>query len=71
MPKKQKLTAKELREKMEDAIEKVHADVVSEESSTNQRAYSANALSGLVTRYKDLFGVVPEEKTKMKAVKNF
>lgn len=56
---------------MQDAINRVHEDVTDEESNSNQRAYSANALSGLIRSYKEMFGAAPEEPGKLKSVKNF
>lgn len=68
-----KLSKQDLREKMEDAIESVHNDVLNTELNSNQRAYSANALSGLVRSYKDMFGVAPEkgEETLRRVTKSF
>lgn len=66
-----KLTQKELREKMEDAIEKVHNDINDPELNSNQRAYSANALSGLVRSYREMFGTAGEGEGKLRSVKNF
>jgi len=68
-----KLTQKDLREKMEDAIESVHNDIQNPDLNSNQRAYSANALSGLVRSYREMFGVAPEkgEANLRKVAKNF
>lgn len=66
-----KLTQAELRQKMEDAIEKVHKDVNDKSLNSNQRAYSANALSGLVRSYREMFGTAGEGETKLRSVKNF
>jgi len=71
MEPKPAFTKSELRKKMHDAIESVHDDVKNSKLNSNQRAYSANALSGLIRSYKEMFGEAPEEKTKLKSVKGF
>jgi|GEM_PF-5753403 len=60
----------DLREKMEDAINKVHADIVNPDYSSTQRANSANALSGLIRSYREMFGMEPEPG-KLRSIKNY
>jgi hypothetical protein len=61
----------EIKQKLEDAINEMHKLTMDTKQTPNTRAYSANALSGLVSRYKDMFGIENEEPTRLKSVKNF
>ena len=67
---KQKYTDSDLMEKMHNSINAMEKIVTSEDDGHRQ-IQAANALSGLVRTYKDMFGVAPEEKTKLKSVKGF
>lgn len=64
------MTEKEVKSKMEDAINEMHKIII-EADTENKKAYAANALSGLVTRYKEMFGLTPEQPVELKSVKSF
>lgn len=66
---KGKLTNDDLREHLEESIKRMREIVDTEDAGKATNA--ANAISGLVARYKDLFGTEITEPIKMKAVKNF
>jgi hypothetical protein len=65
-------TDPELKQKMSLAIDEMIAVLESDEETANQKTQAANALSGLVQRYKKLFNTAPEKgDKKLKSVKNF
>ena len=63
-----------MREQLEQVIETLHYDAINADTE-GKRAYSANALSGVIKKYHDVFGELPGDvdKTKLRAVsdKNF
>lgn len=69
--KHKKLTDSELRQYLEESIETMRGIVTNETAEDGKRTNAANALSGLITRYKELYPVASEEPSKMRAVKNF
>ena len=58
-----------MREQLEQVIETLHHDAINADSE-GKRAYSANALSGVIKKYVDVFGAMPEDvgTTKLKAI---
>lgn len=50
----------ELRIKMEEAIDAMQAIILDKEEEASKKTNAANALSGLVTRYKETFGLEPD-----------
>lgn len=69
---KKSYTNKELKHKLVNAIERMDAILTSDEKDAHKNVQAANAMAGLVKRYKELFDVGMEEyQPKMKSVKNF
>jgi len=71
MKKHKKYTDEELKGRMTLAIEKM-VGVLEDEDDAHKKVQAANALSGLVKRYKELFKDSHSEgEAKLRSVKNF
>lgn len=68
---KSRLTKTQLRENMELGIEKMRDILEDDDSGKQEKVQAANAMSGLVNRYKEIFGVAPEGDGELRSVKNF
>ena len=56
----------EIKKKLEESIIEMHKISVDEEREDGKRIYAANALSGLVSRYKEMFGFQQDEVAPLK-----
>lgn len=56
---------------MELGIKKMREILEDDKSGKQEMVQAANAMSGLINRYKDIFGFKPEKETELRSVKNF
>jgi hypothetical protein len=68
--KHEKLTNEEIREKMETTIRDLY-DTIQRETEAGKKANLANAMTNMIARYKEMFGVEQVDPVKLRSVKNF